>query len=107
VVKACHTHTKIDGQVGNEIERVRRFPIIRWIVRFDLNENQILLAMKMRGHFHQRFPIDALVINSKTAPFRVVREDLKQQLIDPGTGFAGTRIARTEPTPTEIFAARP
>ena len=63
--------------------------------------------MKMRGHFHQRFPIDALVINSKTAPFRVVREDLKQQLIDPGTGFAGTRIARTEPTPTEIFAARP
>ena len=83
---------------------MRRFPIVRRVVWFNLHQDQIILAVKMLCHFHQRFPIDALIINAKAAPFRVVGEDLKEQLVDPGTSFARPRVAGDEPAATEIFA---
>jgi hypothetical protein len=72
---------------------VRRFPFIRRIVRPDLQQNQIALAIELHRHLNERFPIHAFVVNAKLAPIRIVLKNLKEQLIDAGTGFARAGVA--------------
>jgi hypothetical protein len=60
--------------------------------------------MKLRRHFHERFPIHALVVNAQPAPIRIVLENLKEQLIDAGAGFARAGVAGDEPATAKIFA---
>ena len=93
-----------NGRVGKQIESVRRFPFIRRVVRPDLQQNQIVLAMKLRRHLHECFPIYAFVINAKPAPIRIVLKNLKEQLIDAGAGFARAGVASDEPATAKIFA---
>src|ERR1700691_3977824 len=60
--------------------------------------------MKLRRHFHERFPIYALVVNAKTAPIRIVLKNLKEQLIDAGAGLTRAGVAGDEPAPAKILA---
>ena len=65
--------------------------------------NQVVLAAVVPSHRRKGFPIDALFINAKTAPLRLVLKNLMSKLVNAGTGFAGASVARDEPAAAELI----
>ena len=92
-----------DFPVGKQIEGMCRFPVGVLAFRPHLKQNQIILAVEVDGHFLERFPINALVINANTTPLRFMFEHLIKQLRDARAGFAGASVAGDEPAATEIL----
>src|SRR6267142_1124498 len=64
--------------------------------------NQIGFAFIMLRHCRERFPIDALFVNAKTAPFVLVLKHLMRQLVDAGRCFAATSVTGDEPAATKL-----
>lgn len=90
--------------VAGQIKIVGRQPGMILSPGTNLEMNQIMLASVMPGHGAKGFPIDTLFINTQTAPLRLILKNLMRELIDAGTGFAGTGITGDQPAATKLIA---
>src|SRR2546429_10023718 len=66
--------------------------------------NEVVTPAVVFCHCFQRFPIDSLFVDAKTAPFRFVLEDLVRELIDAGSGFSRAGVPGDEPAAAKLVA---
>src|SRR5205807_1803054 len=92
-----------DASVAGEVEAMRWRPVCVCIIRADLQVNQVVLAAVVPSHRGKGFPIDALFINAKAAPLRLVLKNLMCKLVNAGTGFARASVAGNEPAATKLI----
>src|SRR5207302_7622277 len=92
-----------DASVAGEVEAMRWRPLCVCIIRADLQVNQVVLAAVVPSHRRKGFPIDALFINAKAAPLRLVLKNLMCKLVNAGTGFARASVAGNEPAATKLI----
>ena len=57
-------------------------PCTRCVVWPDLEQDEIVLAAEVFGHFREGLPINSFVVDAEAAPGRFVLEDLKEQRRD-------------------------
>src|ERR1700730_8431535 len=81
-----------------------RLPRARYIIRPDLEQDEIILAPKVLGHLRECFPINSFVVDAEAAPRRFVLEDLVKQTCDARSGLARACVAGDQPTATEIIS---
>ena len=56
-----------------------RLPCARRVIWPDLEQDEIVLAAEVFGHFRERLPINSFVVDAEAAPGRFVLKDLKEQ----------------------------
>ena len=78
-------------------------PVGRRTVRLHLEQDQVIQTVKVRRHFHQCLPVQALVIDTDSAPTRLVLEHLIEQRRDSRTRFTRSGIASNQPASAEIL----
>ena len=59
-----------------------RLPCVRRVIWSNLEQDEIILAAKVLGHLRKSFPINSFVVDTETAPRRLVMEDLVKQTCD-------------------------
>ena len=89
--------------VGRQVVGVWRLPVGGRGFWPHLQQNQIILAIEVRGHLTKRFPIHAFVINAESTPRRLALENLVEQLRDARASLAGAGVAGDEPAATKIL----
>ena len=67
--------------IGSEIVSMARLPCARRVVRPDLEQDEIILAAEVLGHFGEGLPINSFVVDAEAAPSRFVLEDLEKQTV--------------------------
>ncbi len=87
--------------VAHQVKAVRWHPfeVVIWP---NLKMNEVVTATVVFRHGLQGFPIDSLFVDAKTAPLRLVLEDLVRELVDARRGLSGTGVPGDEPTAAEI-----
>jgi hypothetical protein len=68
-----------------------------------LQEDEVAFPSEVRGHLHEDFPVESLLVEANAAPKRNVLKNLIRDRIDRALRFAGAGASGDEPASHEVL----